>query len=292
MRYLSLLVATLVVAVAVFAAMQTSTERSAAADGDPVIAAAGDIGAPGGRQAATAALLGGVDRVLMLGDAAYPGGTLAQLAEHYASTWGEHKLKTRPAPGNHDWGATNLSGYRSYFPDAYSSRTWYSFDVGAWHVVSLDSNCGKVEGCNGGSPQHTWLKKDLAAADNRCILAFWHHPRFTISARGGNRAVTPFWKLLQANGADVILTGHDHNYQRWARLGADGSPAANGIRQFIVGTGGTDKLNGFSTSSPHVEAKSKDTWGVLKLTLSASSYSWAFVPIAGQSYRDSGSTAC
>jgi hypothetical protein len=280
------------VLVAILASLIAPASPAAAAD-DPVIVAAGDIGdcATSGDEA-TAVLLDGIPgTVVALGDIAYPDGTTANFRDCYAPTWGRHKARTRPAVGNHEYKTTSAATpYFDYFGTAAGPRGkgWYSYDVGAWHVVVLNSNCAVIGGCGPSSAQITWLKADLAANSGEHVLAYWHHPRYSSGYHGNDLGVQTFWEVLYAAGAEIVLNGHDHSYERfapqdpWAR-----ADAPFGIREFVVGTGGT-ALRPKSRNVPNSEVFSA-THGVLQLTLRADGYDWAFVPIAGKTFTDAGS---
>ena len=265
----------------------------AAAEGDPVVVAAGDIvcGPTSPSEAAcrdedTAALVRQLDpaAVLALGDLQYESGALADFRTRYDSTWGTFLDRTRPVPGNHEYGTTGASGYFDYFGDRAGVRGegWYSFDVGAWHVVALNSNCAVV-GCGPGSRQEQWLRADLAASRRACTLAYWHHPAWTSSDRGPSAEVLPLVSALGQARADVLLVGHHHFYERFA--------PRNGLRQFIVGTGGKD-LHAPTTRAEGSEVIDSTSFGVLELTLRASSYDWRFRSVAGSSFTDTGTASC
>jgi len=269
--------------------------------GDPVIAGAGDIATSGSGDEATAKLLDGMSdltAVFTTGDNAYPDRTDPNYAAYYEPTWGRHKAKTRPVPGNHDY-VTDAAGYVNYFGDAAGTRSkgWYSYDLGAWHLIALNSSrtgsaCTPVP-CGPGSEQYDWLKADLAAHPNRCVLAYWHHPLFTRgSHRPGIAGVKSFWELLYAGGADVILNGHDHNYQRFAPMNPAGEfEAIRGIREFVIGEGGNSEHT-MQSPGGNLEASQSGTHGVLRLGLHPASYDWEFVPVAGRTYRDAGAASC
>lgn len=250
-----------------------------------VIAAAGDIATAGGHQGATAAVVKTVNPqyVLTLGDNAYPDGTLDQFNTHYDPTWGAFKSKTMPSPGNHEYHTPGAAGYFSYFSGV---KPYYSFEAGAWHIISLNSEIPASEG----SPQNTWLEQDLAGNTRRCILAYWHKPLFSAGPHGSNGNVRPLWDDLYDARADVILNGHDHNYQRFSPMTPTGGASVGGMREFVVGTGGRG-LYGLGTE-PNLEAANNTSWGVLRMTLRDGAYEWRFMPIAGQSYTDSGSSSC
>ena len=264
---------------------------------DPVLIAAGDIAGCGHLgDTATAAVvssaIGGT--VAVLGDAVYNDGSASQFANCYGPTWGRFKLRTRPAVGNHEYRTPGAAGYFNYFGVRAGPRGkgWYSYNLGQWHVVVLNSNCSKVA-CGKGSEQERWLRADLAAHANKCTLAYWHHPRFSSDNRHGNwPSVGPFWDALYEFGADVVLSGHAHVYERFAPQDPWGkADSAFGIRQFTVGTGGNG-LYGFRAVKPNSQVRHAKTLGPLKLTLHSGGYDWKFLPQAGKTFTDSGTTAC
>jgi hypothetical protein len=263
---------------------------------DAVLIGAGDIAnCSASGDAATASLIaqnGGT--VFTLGDNAYDDGSNKQFNNCYSPTWGRFKGRTRPALGNHEYQTKGADGYFDYFGGRAGQRGkgWYSYDVGAWHVIVLNSNCGNV-GCGKGSEQERWLRADLAAHDNECTLAYWHHARFVSDkTHGSTGAVGAFWQALYDYGADLVLSGHAHVYERFApQTPAGKADPAHGIREIVVGTGG-DSHYGFGSARPNSQVRNANTFGVLKLTLKSGSYDWRFLPQAGQSFRDSGSTAC
>jgi len=252
-----------------------------------VIAAAGDIAGKGSGDDQTAAILDEIapNVVLALGDNAYPDGTLSDFQTYYEPTWGRHRSRTRPSPGNHDYHTEGASGYFAYF-GARAPGPYYSFDLGSWHLISLDSEISMAEG----SAQYKWLQNDLASSDARCILAYWHRPRFTAGRYRDFTSTTSIWRLLYTAKAEVVLNGHDHNYQRYGLLTPDGAPApVRGIREFVIGTGGRSLYD--VSRDPRREAAQARVLGVLQLTLRPSAYDWSFVPVSG-GYSDSGSGVC
>jgi len=257
-----------------------------------VLVGAGDIADCGSSGAeATAALLDAIPgTVFTAGDNAYSSGTASEYANCYDPTWGRHKARTRPAPGNHEYNTSDAAPYYAYFGAnaGPSGRGYYSYDLGAWHLISLNSNIDM----SAGSAQELWLRADLAATTKTCVLAYWHHPRFSSGSHGSSTESQPLWQALYDYNADVVVVGHDHNYQRFAPQTPSGAPdPVRGMREFVAGTGGRSHYS-FSTPIANTEAYNTDTWGVLKLTLDAASYSWEFIPIAGGTYRDSGTGAC
>ena len=246
----------------------------------------------------TANVLDGISgTVFTLGDNAYDRGSSSEYADCYGPSWGRHKARTRPTPGNHEYGTSGASGYFNYFGSAAGTQGqgYYSYDLGAWHIIVLNSNtdCTTIS-CAADSPQGQWLETDLRLNSKPCTLAYWHHPRFNSGAQHGNRtAVAPFWTLLYQYGADVVLNGHEHVYERFAPQRPDATPdAANGIRQFTVGTGGKEHYSFKSTLEPNSERRNATANGVLKLTLRSTSYNWEFVAAAGSSFTDTGTGNC
>jgi acid phosphatase type 7 len=261
-----------------------------------VIVAAGDIAdCLSDGDEATARLVGGIKgTVLTLGDNAYEDGTAQNFEECYEPSWGQFKERTRPIPGNHDYETEGASAYFHYFGKAAGdpSKGYYSYDLGQWHIVALNSNCEDV-GCKTSSPQLRWLEADLAKDANTCTLAYFHYPLFSSGKyRPGIGEVKPLWEALYAADADVVLNGHDHNYQRFAPQDPNGrADPQHGIREFVVGTGGRSHypiLGPIANS----EVYNDDTYGVLKLTLRPEGYQWRFIPVEGETFTDSGSARC
>jgi Calcineurin-like phosphoesterase len=290
-----------------------SMGRSPRRAGPVSVAAAGDIacdpanpafnhgrGIAGAcRAAATAALLARLDpnAVLPLGDEQYDDGTLPKFRHSYARSWGTERWISRPVPGNHEYAATRTArGYFRYFGSRAGPgrRGWYSYDLGAWHLIALDSNCDLI-GCGAGSAQLAWLRHDLATDPAACTLAYFHHPRFSSGPHGADasvRLVAPFWRALWRGGADVILNGHDHLYERFAPMTPGGTlDRATGIREFVVGTGGAQHYP-VAQVRPHSQVRNTTTFGVLDLSLRPAGYRWTYVPVAGSSFRDRGWTRC
>ena len=265
------------------------------------IAAAGDIacapGKPSGddgcRQGATSDLLVGIAGVLALGDLQYEDGTYETFLASYDRSWGQAKAMTAPTPGNHEYETEGAAGYFRYFGVAAGNRTkgYYSFDLGTWHLVALNSNCSAVGGCDEGSPQEGWLRADLAARRAVCTLAYWHHPRFSSGKHGSDPTYTAFWQALYEADADLVLVGHDHDYERFAPQDPRGRlDLARGIREFVVGTGGKS-LRSFRARAPNSEVRDASSFGVLELTLGSDAYAWRFRSTDG-SVTDSGSAGC
>jgi hypothetical protein len=263
--------------------------------------AAGDIptcqnGSPNPNAAATAALIGASSgSVAVLGDGSNDHGTLADWNNCFGPTWGKYKSREHPTPGNHDYMTAGAAGYFSYWGSQAgpAAKGYYSYDLGTWHIVVLNANCSQVGGCAAGSAQETWLRSDLAAHPALCTLAYWHQPLFASSAvHPGATEVRPLWQDLYNAGAEIVLNGHNHQYERFApQTPAGAADPAKGIREFVVGTGGTSHY-AFGAAQPNSQVRNNTTYGVLKLTLDPGSYSWKFLPIAGQSFTDSGTGAC
>jgi Calcineurin-like phosphoesterase len=260
----------------------------------PVVVAVGDISRPGtgwGHKATSDRVLAiRPTAVLTLGDNQYPTGSLVQFKRHYHPTWGRFKAATRPAPGNHEYMTAGAAGYFRYFGAAArpAGKSYYSYDLGGWHLISLDSQIDR----HARSPQVRWLRRDLVANTKRCILAYWHFPRFTSGAHDGNNpSVGPFWDALYLARADVVLSGHEHSYERFASQDPTGQATPQGMRQFVVGTGGTDLLP-FAAPRPNSQVRRNDTWGVLVLTLHPTSYEWRFVSEDGDVVDQGGPVAC
>lgn len=287
-----------------------AVDGSVPGEAPAVVAAAGDIacdpgdpGFNGGngtttrcKQKATSNLLvnSGLDAVLALGDIQYEDATHAQFMASYDPSWGRVKSITRPVAGNHEYETGTAAGYFQYFGSAAGdpAKGYYSFDLGDWHVVALNSDCWRVGGCKPGDPQNDWLRSDLAARPSRCTLAYWHYPRFSSGPEGNDPAVKPLWDALYEAGVDVVLNGHEHLYERFALQTPGGqSDPKRGIRQFTVGTGGKN-LYSFAGRRPNSQVRNASAFGVLRLTLYPTSYEWRFVPIAGKTFTDRGATDC
>jgi hypothetical protein len=273
----------------------------------PTLLAAGDIGDCRNRRRGawrTAALLDlfPYATVAALGDTVYPEWPSSQFSNCYEPTWGRAKARTWPAVGNHEYVTPEAAGYFDYFGARAGARDkgYYSYDLGSWHVVVLNTNrmapddpdC-LIVSCAAGSVQERWLRNDLAASAATCTLAYWHHPRFSSISRN-YPALDAIWNDLQAHGVDLVLNGHGHHYERFAPQRPDGTADANGITEFIVGTGGAklDESPPNAIPNPHTVVARQEVLGVLRVTLRATGYEWEFVPVAGESFSDSGSASC
>jgi chitodextrinase len=289
-----------------------------AAGSDPVIAAAGDIacdptnsnfnqlnGSSGScRMKYTSNLLttGGYAAVLPLGDNQYYCGGYLGFQQSYDPTWGQVKSITHPAVGNHEYvtsggtdcdAAGKAGGYYKYFGAAAGNpaQGYYSYDVGTWHLIALNTQCSAAGGCGTTSPQGKWLNADLAAHTNFCTLAYFHIPLYSSGGRASSNAKS-FWQTLYNANADLILSAHDHTYERFAPQDANGNlDVTRGMREFVVGTGGANHTS-FTTIVANSEVRNSDTFGILQLTLHPTSYDWVFVPEAGKTFSDSGTTSC
>ena len=233
--------------------------------------------------------------LLVLGDEQYEDGELDAFRHSYDLTWGHFKALTHPTPGNHEYyRSQQADGYFAYFGSAAGPRPggYYSFNLGAWHIVSLNGNCTFVGGCGIGSPQERWLLSDLQRDRRACTLAFWHQPRFTSGTHGNDAQYGAFWEDLFAAHADIVLGGHDHDYERFAPQTPSAQPdGIQGITEFVVGTGG--RSHGFFLRTrANSESRAAGTFGVLALTLRPHSFDWRFIPIAGYSFSDQGSRQC
>ena len=272
-----------------------------------ILAAAGDIvcdptsanfvGAdPAGCQhRATSDLLAGADAVVPLGDLQYEAGTLDEFSQGYDPSWGLYAAMTYPVPGNHEYGIDGAPGYFDYWaseqrPTGEAASGYYSFDLGSWHLIALNSASGC---CEEGSAQDAFLEQDLAATTQRCIAAYWHHPLFNSGTVHGDESFTgPLWTDLYAAGADIVLNGHEHNYQRYAKQDPFGVPTPIGIREFIVGTGGKGHYGLLEVKDANYEFGNTTDFGVLRLQLFEDSYSWEFVGVDGAVLDSGGPVPC
>ena len=265
---------------------------TAAAPNSAVLVGAGDIASCAfDGDSKTAALLDNIaGTVFTAGDNAYEDGSSANFRDCYAPTWGRFLNRTRPTPGNHDYNTVNATAYYAYFGAraGKQGQGYYAFTLGAWRIIMLNSNIDM----GAGSPQLTWLEAELKANPAQCSLSIWHHPRFSSGLHGSDKRSSAVWDALFKAGVDVIVNGHDHDYERFAPQTPLGiTDAARGIRQFVIGTGGAG-LRGFLLPRAGSEVKNAQTWGVIRLTLNANSYSWRFIPVAGKTFTDTGSSPC
>ena len=278
------------------------------------IAAAGDIAcdttdgnynggsgtASGCHMAATATLTTALnpDKVLALGDLQYESGVLAKFNASYDASWGAFKATTLPVPGNHEYNTADAAGYYDYFngvgvPTGQAgdrTKGYYSTDLGTWHIVALNANCSSIGGCDSLSSEHTWLAADLAGNTSTCTLAFWHQPRFSSGSHGSDSQYATFWTDLYADGADVVLNGHDHMYERFNKQTPSQVASDAGIREFVVGTGGKN-LTAVSAVATNSASRITTSYGVLFMRLYDWGYTWKFVD-EDQQILDSGSDVC
>lgn len=234
--------------------------------------------------------------IFTTGDNVYPAGTPDEFANCYHPSWGRFRERTRPSPGNHDYQDTaTADGYFGYFGKRAGTKGkgWYAYDVGTWRAYALNSNCVEVGGCTSTSAQYAWLKRDLAANPRRCVVAYWHHPRYSSGYHGSSSRMRDIQALLYDMGAELVLAGHDHSYERFAPMTPSGVlDPERGIRNFVVGTGGGSLYAPGEDVAPNTEVLNTDTYGVLKLTLDWSRYAWEFMPAAGGKFTDAGTGTC
>jgi hypothetical protein len=269
-----------------------------ARESDPVLVGAGDIAdcADISGAEATAKLLDATPgTVFTAGDNAYEEGTAEQFAKCYDPTWGRYKARTRPSVGNHEFHSGGATPYFDYFGAVAGDpkKGFYSYELGSWHIIVLNSECQEVGGCQTGSVEEQWLSADLREHPSVCALAYWHKPLFSSGAKHGNDPeIKPFWNDLYAARVTVVINGHDHDYERFAPQDPDGkADSAHGIREFVVGTGGKSHRP-FGVAKANSEVRNADTFGVLKLVLAPHGYDWQFIPEPGKPFTDSGSDQC
>jgi acid phosphatase type 7 len=273
-----------------------SVEPSGSGEPTIVLTGAGEIAdcAFPGAARTSDLLLGESGSIFTAGDNADEDGSIANYNDCYGPTWGRVLGRTiLPAAGDDDWLTSGAAGYLAYFGTVADPQgvTWYSMDLGAWHVIVLDSNCADVGGCDDASPEGQWLRKDLAASTAHCTLAIWHHPRFSSGEHGDNGHVAPFWEQLYAAHAELIINAHDHDYERFAPQDPSGKvERPGGLREIVVGTGGAE-LRTFKKQAANSEFREAGVWGVLRLTLHPANYDWEFLPVDSP-VADSGSTPC
>jgi len=252
-----------------------------------VLVGAGDISTcENDNDEATARLLDTISgTVFALGDNVYLDGTLGEFTDCYHPTWGRYKDRTMPVPGTHEYFTPGASGYFQYFDNI---PPYYAYDLGAWRIYALNSEID----VSATGAQVRWLKNDLDTNPSLCVLAYWHKPRWSSRYEDGiDSKYQTLWKLFHNAGAELVINGHIHNYERFQEMDADGSAASPGLREIVVGTGGVNH-DGYVTRLATSEIRNASTYGVLKLTLSSTSYSWQFLPVAGESFTDRGTTSC
>ncbi|GGM20782.1 MULTISPECIES: CBM96 family carbohydrate-binding protein [Micromonospora] len=262
--------------------------------GGNVLLNAGDISACATTGAAqTAQIISREAGTVLAGGDLTDSGTAAQLANCYGPTWGRFKDRTKPILGNHDYLTAGAVPTFDYFgPVLPRGKGYYSFDQAGWHIIVLNTNCSQVGGCQAGSPQEQWLRADLAAHPTRCTLAQYHHPLFSSGGRESSN-VRPLFQALYDAGAEIVVNGHNHQYERFAPQNPSGvADPARGIREFVVGTGGRSLMATFPEPAANSEVRNGRTFGVLKLVLSPQSYTWQFLPVTGATFTDSGTGTC
>jgi hypothetical protein len=281
MKWLVIIIATLVaiVTATLVASVATAPKKSSPV----VITVAGDIATRGPGDSLTTELIQTLDpvRVLTLGDNAYPDGSLQQFTQYYDPTWGTFRAKTSPSPGNHDYNTADAQGYFAYFGSRAPAPN-YTYVLGQWRVVSLNSAKDRPGA-------QMFLQNTLSGDSQLCELVYFHHPRWSSGEHGSNSGMDAVWDTVVAHGVDVVLNGHDHNYERFAQLGANGQPTTSGTREIVVGTGGAP-LRDIGPAIPGSEKRIK-TWGVLRMDLHADSYRWSFRNVSN-TVLDEGGTRC
>ncbi len=270
----------------------TSTTSTTAPPAAASVLAVGDIADESDCGAVTAAVVDDFPGapLLALGDLAYPDGSASDFADCYARNWGQFDARVYPVPGNHEYHSADAGPYFDYFGSraGVDGDGWYSFDYSGWHIVALNSD----ESMSSGSEQYAWLASDLEASSAQCTIAYWHKPRWNVGLHEpGSTRSDDIWVALKSAGVEIVLGGHDHNYQRWTPQNANGEAVADGIRQFVVGTGGNGLYDQVIDDS-QLEVFSNANYGVLKLDLAPDSYTWEFVSAEGGSFTDSGSGTC
>ena len=261
-----------------------------------VLVGAGDIAdcASDGDEA-TALLLDGLEgTVFTLGDNVYERGTAQEFQRCYDPTWGRQKSRTRPVPGNHEYLTSDAAGYFGYFGGSAGSADtgWYAYDAGSWRVYVLNSNCVEVGGCDAGSAQERWLRDDLAENPRRCTMAMWHHPRFSSGQHGNDASTQALWEALSEAGAELILNGHDHDYERFGPQSPAGAADPDrGIVEIVVGTGGRSHYP-FAIIRDQSVVRDASTYGVLRLVLADGSWFSEFIPVAGGDFHDEAGGTC
>ena len=284
------------------ASQSVGNAKSEVTDQVAILVGAGDIVGCQNPQGAfgTAKLIERIPgTVFVLGDLVYDALTLGQFQNCYGRSWGKFKARTRPALGNHEYRERNAAPYFQYWAGQAGppGKGYYSYELGAWHVVVLNTNCqaAGLGGCASDSPQDKWLRQDLADHRDSCIVAYGHHALFS-SGIFRSHAVHPelkrLWEDLYAAHADLVLAGHEHSYERFAPQDPEGrADSQHGIREFVVGTGGRSH-DPLGLGVPNSEKQNYDTYGVLKLMLSPQGYTWEFISEEGKTFRDSGSGNC
>jgi hypothetical protein len=230
--------------------------------------------------------------IFTAGDNVQGVGAWAEYVNCFGPTWGRFIYRIHPSPGNHDYYTDNGANYYAFFGDAAGPANlgYYSYDLGDWHIVALNGNCDYV-GCGKNSPQAEWLRADLQASDKRCTLLYWHQPRWSSGIAHGSGSMSVLWRIAAQMGAEVVINGHDHDYERFTPMDGEGTPDTNGLREFVVGTGGAP-LREFGEIEHGSEVRDHSSWGLIKFLLYPDHYEWEFVPVEGGVFQDSGSDVC
>lgn len=279
-----------------FVEIRTPVGSPAAGSDAPVLVAAGDIAScSSGGDEKTASLVETIaGTVLAVGDLAYDSGSAKDFATCYDPSWGKFKDRTRPVPGNHEYGTPGAAGYFNYWAAVSGGivKSYYAYGVAGWRVYALNSNCDFIGGCQDGSPEQAWLAADLQSHPTECVVAYWHHPLFSSGVHGNNGVMVDIYRTLYDAGAEIVINGHDHDYERFAPQDAAArADPVYGVREFVVGTGGKQHYH-FHEIRANSEVRNQPTNGVLKLTLGSGTYRWQFIPVNGETFPDSGSGAC
>jgi hypothetical protein len=276
-----------------------SASSSPASNGpaDAVLVGAGAIASCANtNDEATAQIVGTIaGTVFTVGDNAFDSGTLDEYRNCYGPSWGAFLDRTRPSAGTREYTIDGAAGYFTYFGAAAGEpgKGYYAYDLGSWRIYVLNSNCSKIGGCSRGSPQEDWLRADLEAHPDACIGAYWQAARFSSGRFGDDPRFEAFWQDLYDHGAEFVINGHDHNYQRYAAMTPTGKrDSAKGIREFIVGTGGNGHTALKTVSVPNREAGNDKAYGVLRLTLHPTGYEWQFLSTQKTSFEDAGADSC
>ena len=265
----------------------------------PVLVGAGDIASCSYTgDSATASLLDRIPgTVFAAGDTVYESGSSAEFANCYAPTQGRFRSRTLPVPGNHEYGSAGAAPYFAYFGSRAGTpggRVWHAYDLGGWRIYGLNSNCASAGGCGPGSAQEAWLRADLAANPRKCVAAIWHHPLFSSGAHGSTAATRPLWQALYDAGAELVINGHDHDYERFSRPGTGrlGRSRTRGSASSSQAPAVPGCAPSGTTTRPNSEVRRTGVRGVLKLELKTTGYTWRFLPVAGSTWTDSGSGSC
>jgi hypothetical protein len=266
----------------------TAGLASRGSPGDVILVGAGDIATCDRTEdELTAQLLDDIPgTVFTTGDNAYIEGSYSEYIHCYEPTWGRHKSRTKPSPGNHEYNTSGAAGYFQYFNNIPS---YYAYNLGSWRIYALNSEID----VSVSSPQVTWLVEDLAANPSQCVIAYWHTPRWSSGSKNGSQPnLQTLWQILHDAGAELVINGHEHNYERFAEMDGSGAEVSQGLREIVVGTGGAGLYDFGTPPLAASQVRDNTTYGVLKLTLGATSYDWQFVPTANSTFTDSGSGNC